>query len=116
MEWRLYGAALTTLIVWSSGRSVPIRFRMQLPAFFTSFSEVLSSGLNHKIVVEAPFRGLHKEDLIRRYQHLPIDVTLTCADPDGEVHCGACNKCFERQTAFLEAGVVDKSRYATATP
>ena len=86
------------------------------PAFFTSFSEVLSSGLNHEIAVEAPFRGLHKEDLIRRYQHLPIDVTLTCADPDGEIHCGACNKCFERQTAFLEAGVDDKSRYATGTP
>ncbi len=83
------------------------------PGFFSSFSEALSAGLDHKIVVEAPFRGMHKEDLIRRYRHLPMDVTLTCADPDGDVHCGACNKCFERQSAFAEAGVVDGSRYAT---
>ena len=86
------------------------------PEFFSSFSAVLSSGMNHKIVVEAPFRGIHKEDLIRKYRHLPIEKTLTCADPDGEIHCGACNKCFERQTAFSKAGVVDKSLYATATP
>ena len=86
------------------------------PGFFSSFSEVLSAGLDHEIVVEAPFRGMHKEDLIRKYRHLPIDVTLTCADPDGDVHCGACNKCFERQSAFAEAGVADKSRYVTMTP
>ena len=86
------------------------------PGFFSSFSDALSAGLDHKIVVEAPFRGLHKEDLIRRYRHLPIHVTLTCADPDGDVHCGACNKCYERQSAFAEAGVVDKSQYAAVTP
>ncbi len=84
------------------------------PGFFSSFAEALSAGLDHKIVVEAPFSGMHKEDLIRRYRHLPIGATLTCADPDGDVHCGACNKCFERQSAFADAGVADRSRYAVA--
>ena len=84
--------------------------------FFSSFSASLSAGLDHEIVVEAPFSGLHKEDLISKYQHLPIHVTLTCADPDGDVHCGACNKCYERQAAFSDAGVVDRSKYATANP
>ena len=86
------------------------------PGFFSAFADALSAGLDHRIVVEAPFSGLHKEDLIRRYRHLPIHVTLTCADPDGDVHCGACNKCYERQSAFAEAGMVDKSQYAAVTP
>ncbi len=84
------------------------------PGFFASYSELLSAGLNHAITVEAPFRGMHKEDLIRRYGHLPLYKTLTCANPVGESHCGACNKCFERQSAFRAAGVIDKTPYAEA--
>ncbi len=84
------------------------------PQFFESFGETLSAGLDHNISVEAPFRGMHKEDLIREYGHLPLHETLTCANPAGDTHCGDCNKCFERQSAFQTAGIIDKTPYAPA--
>jgi len=82
------------------------------PEFFEIFSAALSRGLGRGIQIEAPFRGLHKEELIRRSAKLPIEFTLTCMAPDGGVHCGQCNKCRERQLAFQKAGVPDRTAYA----
>ena len=81
------------------------------PEFFESFARALSSGLAHKILIETPLRGYHKEDLITQCSHLPLDLTLTCMAPEGTRHCGRCNKCFERQQAFKKAGVPDRTVY-----
>jgi len=80
--------------------------------FFESFSRALSLGLGRTIQIEAPFRGIHKEELIRRSGGLPLDLTLTCMAPDSGVHCGQCNKCRERQLAFQKAGIPDRTVYA----
>jgi 7-cyano-7-deazaguanine synthase len=63
--------------------------------------------------VVAPYRGLHKSDLIARFGALPLDLTLTCMAPREGKHCGACNKCRERQEAFRYAGMSDRTRYAS---
>ena len=81
------------------------------PEFFETFARVLSMGLGHKVLIEAPLRGFHKEDLIRQFKDLPLELTLTCMAPKGSQHCGQCNKCFERQQAFHKAGVVDRTTY-----
>jgi 7-cyano-7-deazaguanine synthase len=81
------------------------------PEFFERFARDLSIGLNHEIAVEAPLRGFHKEDLIRDFKDLPLQLTLTCMAPQGSRHCGRCNKCFERQQAFKKAGVADRTEY-----
>ena len=81
------------------------------PAFFESFASVLSQGLGHRILVEAPFRGGNKSQLIRTHSHLPLELSLTCIAPSNGKHCGNCNKCRERREAFVEAGVEDKTRY-----
>ena len=81
------------------------------PAFFESFASVLSQGLGHRILVEAPFRGGSKSQLIRTHSHLPLELSLTCIAPSNGKHCGNCNKCRERREAFVEAGVEDKTRY-----
>ena len=81
------------------------------PEFFSSFGKSLSLGLGHDIRVEAPFRGRHKSDLIREHHVLPIELSLTCARPTGTNHCGNCNKCTERQQAFAESGVEDRTKY-----
>ena len=86
------------------------------PEFFDSFARVLSEGLGHEITIVAPYRGLHKEDLIRRSGHLPLELTLTCIAPRDGLHCGACNKCHERRSAFAKAGVTDHSLYTKAAP
>jgi len=81
------------------------------PEFFDNFARVLSTGMGHKVQIEAPLRGFHKEDLIKQYKDLPLELTLTCMAPKGSRHCGQCNKCFERQQAFHKAGVPDRTVY-----
>jgi 7-cyano-7-deazaguanine synthase len=81
------------------------------PEFFDTFARVLSKGLAHEVRIEAPLRGFHKEDLIKQFKALPLELTLTCMAPKGAQHCGRCNKCFERQQAFRKAGVTDRTVY-----
>ena len=82
------------------------------PEFFDGYAKLLSGALEHQVSVLAPYRGLTKAELIRRHGNLPLELTLTCAAPHGDAHCGACNKCGERQEAFEKAGVPDPTQYA----
>jgi 7-cyano-7-deazaguanine synthase len=43
---------------------------------------------------------------------LPLELTFSCLRPADQLHCGACNKCAERQAAFQAAGMRDGTRYA----
>lgn len=81
-------------------------------AFFDGMAGSLSAGLDWPIRVERPFATLHKQDVIRLGQGLPLELTFSCISPVGEAHCGNCNKCRERQQAFLRAGVADVTTYA----
>jgi 7-cyano-7-deazaguanine synthase len=82
------------------------------PDFFQKFAAALSSGLDHVVEVRAAFRELHKWDVISRFRNLPLELTLTCMDPLGGLHCGRCNKCRERQVAFDRSGVPDLTVYS----
>ena len=81
------------------------------PSFFESFASVLSQGLGHRVIVETPYRGGSKAQLIRTHGHLPLELSLTCVAPSDGRHCGNCNKCRERREAFVEADVKDKTAY-----
>ena len=94
----------------TQGEKQSTKGKSRTPAL-DSFGRDLSMGLDHKVVIEAPLRGFHKEDLIRDFKDLPLQLTLTCMAPVGSIHCGQCNKCFERQQAFQKAGVVDRTVY-----
>ncbi len=94
------------------------------PDFFRSIGESNGMGLDHELIVEAPMRHLHKEDILAaNASSLPLHLTLTCANPlravqpasgdGGEiVHCAECNKCRERHEAFVDAGLQDDTLYA----
>ena len=58
---------------------------------------------------------MHKHDVIRLGVELgvPLELTLSCMNPKDGAHCGQCSKCRERRDAFHEAGVPDRTRYAT---
>jgi 7-cyano-7-deazaguanine synthase len=86
------------------------------PEFFAMMGRALSAGLAWPIAIETPFATLHKADVIRRGAELgvPFELTLSCMQPRGAVHCGECSKCRERRDGFAEAGVPDPTSYAVA--
>ena len=81
--------------------------------FFKAFATAVSLGLAHQIAVDAPFMAMHKSDVIRLGHQLgvPLELTLSCMNPRGGLHCGECSKCRERRDAFREAGIEDQTRY-----
>jgi 7-cyano-7-deazaguanine synthase len=86
------------------------------PEFFAAIGRALSLGLDHEISVEAPFSTMSKAAVVRLGVELgvPMELTLSCMNPQSGRHCGLCSKCRERRDAFLEASVEDPTEYATA--
>ena len=84
------------------------------PQFFTSMAQAMSLGLAHEIRIHAPFSDKDKSDVIRLGIDLgvPLELTLSCMNPRGGLHCGMCSKCRERRDAFNEARIDDPTRYA----
>ena len=84
------------------------------PEFFASMSRTLSLGLDHDVTIDAPLAHMHKSDVVRLGLELnvPLELTLSCMNPDKGRHCGQCSKCRERRDAFLEVGADDPTTYA----
>lgn len=83
------------------------------PRFFREFAVVTGEALNFHVKVIAPFRNLPKEKVLRRGKSLPLHLSFSCIAPRRGIHCGRCNKCAERQQAFLVAGIIDHTKYAS---
>jgi 7-cyano-7-deazaguanine synthase len=86
------------------------------PEFFLTMARALSLGLDHPIAIATPFLSMDKSDVIKLGVELgvPLDLTLSCMNPQQGRHCGQCSKCRERRDAFRDAAVVDSTAYASA--
>jgi 7-cyano-7-deazaguanine synthase len=84
--------------------------------FFEAMTAALSLGLSQSLKIEAPFASMDKPDVIRLGLELgvPLELTLSCMNPQGGRHCGRCSKCRERRDAFRAAGAADPTVYASA--
>jgi 7-cyano-7-deazaguanine synthase len=84
--------------------------------FFDAMARALSLGLAAQIAIDAPYSNLQKADVIKVGQSLgvPLELTLSCMQPESGKHCGRCSKCRERRDAFHEAGIEDPTIYAAA--
>jgi len=82
------------------------------PEFFRAFARAVELGVGLKLKVRTPFAGLTKADVVRRGAGMPLALTVSCARPKGNLHCGACTKCAERVEGFADAGVPDPTPYA----
>lgn len=85
------------------------------PDFFEAMSRAMSLGLGRPLAVEAPLATHQKDEVIHLGIELgvPLELTLSCMNPSGDRHCGACSKCRERIDAFRSAGVRDLTIYGT---
>ena len=82
------------------------------PEFFDGLETVLNRAMNGRLRIIRPYEGLSKLDVLKRAAGLPLHLTFSCLNPQGTRHCGACNKCAERQRVFRDAGLADLTDYA----
>lgn len=83
------------------------------PQFFSAMGHALSMGLAHTVTIDTPFAHMRKSDVIALGSKLgvPLELTLSCMNPQRGLHCGRCSKCRERRDAFAESGIADPTRY-----
>jgi 7-cyano-7-deazaguanine synthase len=82
------------------------------PAFFDGCERLVNQAVGGSMRVLRPYARLHKTDVMHRGGSFPLEHTFSCIRPVGKLHCGKCNKCSERQRAFVEAGMMDPTVYA----
>ncbi len=77
------------------------------------------SGVEGKtrVKIQAPLLYLDKSQIIQKGLTLGVDYALThsCYDPgpDG-LACGQCDSCILRRNGFINAGVIDPTRYQSS--
>ena len=113
---------LTKAAVWCRIRSVNLLalgslsgnpFPDSSATFFEELGSVLNRGLNGHLKLIRPFSESTKVEVLDRSKGLPWHLTFSCINPDDRGrHCGACNKCSERDRAFARAGITDPTVYA----
>jgi len=80
--------------------------------FFSACERTIHLAVGGGLRIVRPLATLKKVEVLRLGRNLPLGETLSCIRPVGELHCGACNKCAERQKAFAAAEMPDPTRYA----
>jgi 7-cyano-7-deazaguanine synthase len=90
------------------------------PAFLSAFESLANVATKAAIEgqgqyrVHAPLLQLSKAEIIQSGTALGVDYsqTLSCYDPNGEgLACGRCDSCALRRKGFIDAGIVDPTRY-----
>jgi len=83
-------------------------------AFLRQMEHLLCLSHGQSIRLRQPLAECSKSEIIGRYRGLPLELTFSCLNPVEGRHCGQCNKCGERRSAFEAAGVEDRG--ATLDP
>jgi 7-cyano-7-deazaguanine synthase len=79
--------------------------------FFADYEAIVNRGIGGSVRVVRPYSEMHKEAVLLRGRHLPLQWTFSCMRPIDDRHCGICNKCAERKDAFARAGFPDPTTY-----
>ncbi len=90
------------------------------PEYLESFEKLANLATKAGVegahyTIHAPLLRLSKREIIQQGMGLGVDYsqTLSCyrADSEGRA-CGNCDSCMYRKKGFLEAGILDPTRYA----
>ena len=81
--------------------------------FYKFFEQAARLGTEMNIHINAPFCRVTKSELIKVGMNLGVPFQLTCSCYlDGKKHCGKCESCVNRKSAFKQAGLADPTEYA----
>jgi 7-cyano-7-deazaguanine synthase len=82
------------------------------PEFFARFETMMRQATHAAIEIIRPFERMTKRDVMVAARDVPLELTFSCLAPVDGMHCGRCNKCAERATAFRHVKRVDPTCYA----
>ena len=86
------------------------------PEFVQAMDKAAEAGTWNNVRLLTPYTMLSKADIARRGKQLGIDYSETWSCyKGGEIHCGKCGTCVERREALREAGIEDRTEYASDT-
>ncbi|MCI6234230.1 MAG: 7-cyano-7-deazaguanine synthase QueC [Prevotella sp.] len=81
--------------------------------FIKAMDAAMSAGTYAHINIEAPYTEITKTDIALIGKAIGLDYTETWSCyKGGNVHCGKCGTCVERQEALRNAGIEDKTEYS----
>ena len=81
--------------------------------FIKAMDAAMSAGTYAHINIEAPYTEITKTDIALIGKAIGLDYTETWSCyKGGNVHCGKCGTCVERQDALRNAGIEDKTEYS----
>ena|SRR5436190_9935198 len=82
-------------------------------AFIRDFQAAINHGGQRQVRLSRPFGEMNKRQVMALGRGVPLELTFSCISPLRGLHCGRCNKCAERQSAFREAQIDDRTQYAS---
>jgi 7-cyano-7-deazaguanine synthase len=80
--------------------------------FFDVYQTALNRGSATNLEILRPFAALSKREVMQLGRNSPLKETFSCIAPIDGLHCGHCNKCAERKSAFVAAEMPDPTEYA----
>jgi 7-cyano-7-deazaguanine synthase len=85
--------------------------------FMKAMGDAMKAGTYAGIELLRPFIALDKAGIATVGANLGVDFARTWSCyKGGTVHCGKCGTCVERREAFLQAGLVDPTKYEATPP
>jgi 7-cyano-7-deazaguanine synthase len=79
--------------------------------FLRDFAGAISQATGKVVRFKKPLGLFMKRDAMVLGRNFPLERTFSCIAPLDGRHCGCCNKCAERQTAFRSIGMADPTEY-----
>lgn len=81
--------------------------------FFDGYEGALNCAVGGQLRIVRPFGGMSKREVMELGRGFPLELTFSCLAPSAGRHCGACNKCAERNAAFRLIGAEDPTAYVS---
>ena len=80
--------------------------------YLDAFNETIKYGSFDDIEIKAPLIEMDKVDIVKKGEEInaPMHLSYSCYAGE-EKHCGTCESCKRRKRAFINADIVDDTKY-----